>query len=72
MISVDIKEVAGVEYKVTTSDKYCIQKVGTDEVYVEAWDEIVSAFEYVETDILLPKDIEEVSSLNASSVSEGV
>ena len=46
----------GRQFKKTVSDTYLIRKVGTDEVYSEAYDLPEKDYKYEETDELLPKD----------------
>ena len=42
------------KFTITKSDTFKIRKVGTNEIYDEAWD--VLEFEYEETDIPLEKE----------------
>ena len=47
-------------YKKTTSDSgYKIRKVGTDEIYDEAYDLLTSEYEYEETDIEIEQEVTE-------------
>ena len=46
----------GRQFKKTVSDTYLIRKVGTDEIYSEAYDLPEKDYEYEETEELLPKD----------------
>ena len=56
MIKVEILE----QFKKTASDSgYKIRKVGTDEIYDEAYDLLTSEYEYEETDILIAENEEE-------------
>ena len=55
MITTTTKKIDGRDFTVTVSDTYLIRKVGTNEVYSEAWDLPDSGFAYEETDRL--KDI---------------
>ena len=50
MITTTTKKIDGRDFTVTVSDTYLIRKVGTNEVYSEAWDLPDSGFEYEETD----------------------
>ena len=56
MITVENVTINGRQFKKTVSDTYLIRKVGTDEVYSEAYDLPEKDYEYQETDELLPKD----------------
>ena len=56
MITVENIIINGRQFKKTVSDTYLIRKVGTDEVYSEAYDLPEKDYEYEETDELLPKD----------------
>ena len=58
MITTEIKTIGTRQFKVTASDTYLIKKVGTEEIYSEAWDLIDSTFEYEETD--QPKEAENI------------
>ena len=50
MITTTTKQIDGRDFTVTVSDTYLIRKVGTNEVYSEAWDLPDSGFTYEETD----------------------
>ena len=50
MITTTTKKIDGRDFTVTVSDTYLIRKVGTNEVYSEAWDLPDSGFAYEETD----------------------
>ena len=52
MITTTTKKIDGRDFTVTVSDTYLIRKVGTNEVYSEAWDLPDSGFTYEETDQL--------------------
>ena len=52
MITTTTKQIDGRDFTVTVSDTYLIRKVGTNEVYSEAWDLPDSGFTYEETDQL--------------------
>ena len=56
MITVENIIINGRQFKKTVSDTYLIRKVGTDEVYSEAYDLPEKDYEYEETEELLPKD----------------
>lgn len=56
MITIENIIINGRQFKKTVSDTYLIRKVGTDEVYSEAYDLPEKDYEYEETDELLPKD----------------
>ena len=56
MITVENITINGRQFKKTVSDTYLIRKVGTDEVYSEAYDLPEKDYDYEETDELLPKD----------------
>ena len=56
MITVENVTINDRQFKKTVSDTYQIRKVGTDEIYSEAYDLPEKDYEYVETDELLPKD----------------
>ena len=56
MIKAEVLE----QFKKTTSDSGLkIRKVGTDEVYDEAYDLLTSEYEYEETDILIAENEQE-------------
>ena len=56
MIIIENITINGRQFRKTVSDTYLIRKVGTDEVYSEAYDLPEKDYEYEETDELLPKD----------------
>ena len=56
MITIENITINGRQFKKTVSDTYLIHKVGTDEVYSEAYDLPEKDYEYEETNELLPKD----------------
>ena len=56
MITIENIIINGRQFKKTVSDTYLIRKVGTDEVYSEAYDLPEKDYKYEETDELLPKD----------------
>lgn len=56
MITIENIIINGRQFKKTVSDTYLIRKIGTDEVYSEAYDLPEKDYEYEETDELLPKD----------------
>ena len=56
MIIIENVIINGRQFKKTVSDTYLIRKVGTDEIYSEAYDLPEKDYEYEETDELLPKD----------------
>ena len=56
MITVENITINGRQFKKTVSDTYLIRKIGTDEVYSEAYDLPEKDYEYEETDELLPKN----------------
>lgn len=56
MITTENVTIGNSQFKKTVSDTYLIRKVGTDEVYSEAYDLPEKDYEYEETDELLPKD----------------
>ena len=59
MITTTTKQIDGRDFTVTVSDTYLIRKVGTNEVYSEAWDLPNSGLTYEETDQL--KDIDNLN-----------
>lgn len=56
MITTENVTINGKQFRKTVSDTYLIRKVGTDEVYSEAYDLTEKDYEYEETDELLPKE----------------
>ena len=58
MITTEIKTIGIRQFRVTASDTYLIRKIGTQEIYSEAWDLIDSSFEYEETE--QPKEAENI------------
>ena len=56
MITIENITINGRQFKKTVSDTYLIRKVGTDEIYSEAYDLLEKDYEYEETEELLPKD----------------
>ena len=56
MITVENVTINGRQFKKTVSDTYLIRKIGTDEVYSEAYDLPEKDYEYEETEELLPKN----------------
>lgn len=56
MITTENVTINGRQFKKTVSDTYLIRKVGTDEIYSEAYDMPEKDYEYEETNELLPKD----------------
>ena len=56
MITTENVTIGNRQFKKTVSDTYLIRKVGTDEIYSEAYDLPEKDYEYEETDELLPKD----------------
>ena len=56
MITTENVTIGNRQFKKTVSDTYLIRKVGTDEVYSEAYDLPEKDYKYEETDELLPKD----------------
>lgn len=56
MIIIENVTINGRQFKKTVSDTYLIRKVGTDEVYSEAYDLPEKDYEYEETEELLPKN----------------
>ena len=56
MITIENVTINGRQFKKTVSDTYLIRKVGTDEIYSEAYGLIKKDYEYEETNELLPKD----------------
>lgn len=56
MIITEFVTIGNRQFKKTVSDTYLIRKVGTDEIYSEAYDLLEKDYEYEETDELLPKE----------------
>ena len=56
MIIVENVKIGNRQFKKTVSDTYLIRKIGTDEIYSEAYDLPEKDYEYEETDELLPKN----------------
>ena len=56
MITTTTKQIDGRDFTVTVSDTYLIRKVGTNEVYSEAWDLPDNGFTYEETNELKPTE----------------
>ena len=56
MITVENITIGNRQFRKTVSDTYLIRKVGTDEIYYEAYDLAEKDYEYEETDELLPKE----------------
>lgn len=56
MITTENVTIGNRQFKKTVSDTYLIRKVGTDEIYSEAYDLPEKDYEYEETDELLPKN----------------
>ena len=56
MITIENITINGRQFKKTVSDTYLIRKIGTDEVYSEAYDLPEKDYEYEETEELLPKN----------------
>lgn len=53
MITIENVTINGRQFKKTVSDTYLIRKIGTDEIYSEAYDLPEKDYEYEETDELL-------------------
>lgn len=53
MITTEIVTIDNKQFRKTVSDTYLIRKVGTDEIYSEAYDLPEKDYEYKETDELL-------------------
>ena len=53
MITIENVTIGNRQFKKTVSDTYLIRKVGTDEIYSEAYDLPEKDYEYEETDELL-------------------
>jgi len=61
------------QFKHTFSDaNYYIQKEGTEEIYVEAFDILTSTFTYVETDKQIPHDDKDELKLTRGDVFRGI
>ena len=56
MITVENVTIGNKQFKKTVSDTYLIRKVGTDEIYSEAYDLPEKDYEYEETEELLTKN----------------
>ena len=56
MITIENIIINGRQFKKTVSDTYLIRKIGTDEIYSEAYDLPEKDYEYEETEELLPKN----------------
>ena len=56
MITIETVTINNQQFKKTVSDTYLIRKIGTDEIYSEAYDLPEKDYEYEETDELLPKN----------------
>ena len=56
MITVENVTINDKQFRKTVSDTYLIRKVGTDEIYYEAYDLPEKDYEYEETDELLPNN----------------
>ena len=56
MITVENVTISNRQFKKTVSDTHLIRKVGTDEIYSEAYDLPEKDYEYEETEELLPKN----------------
>ncbi len=55
MITIETVTINNRQFKKTVSDTYLIRKIGTNEIYSEAYDLPEKDYEYEETDELLPK-----------------
>ena len=55
MITTENVTIDNRQFKKTVSDTYLIRKIGTDEIYSEAYDLLEKDYEYEETDELLPE-----------------
>ena len=55
MITIENIIIGNKQFKKTVSDTYLIRKIGTDEIYSEAYDLLEKDYEYEETDELLPE-----------------
>ena len=56
MITTENVTIGNKQFKKTISDTYLIRKVGTGEIYSEAYDLPEKDYEYEETEELLPKN----------------
>lgn len=56
MITIETVTINNRQFKKTVSDTYLIRKIGTDEIYSEAYDLPEKDYEYEETDELLPRN----------------
>ena len=56
MITTENVTIGNSQFKKTVSDTYLIRKVGTDEIYSEAYDLPEKDYEYEDTDELLSKN----------------
>ena len=56
MITIENITIGNKQFKKTISDTCLIRKIGTDEIYSEAYDLFEKDYEYEETDELLPKN----------------
>ena len=63
MITTTTKKIDCRDFTITVSDTYLIRKVGTNEVYSEAWDLPNSGFTYEETDQIKETE-EDIVNLN--------
>lgn len=65
MIVTEIITIRGKDYKHTYSDEgLMIRKIGTDEIYSDAVDDINSTWEYEETDEKIPDEVTENEPTN--------
>jgi hypothetical protein len=71
MLYTEIKIINDKEFVYTYSDKFMIRKIGTEEIYSEAYDliEFKDERKYEETDIELPKEDEE-ENVNEDDIKE--
>lgn len=56
MLTTEFVTIDNRQFKKTVSDTFLIRKVGTDEIYSEAYDLSEKDYTYEETDELLPKE----------------
>ena len=56
MITIENVTINGKQFRKTVSNTYLIRKIGTDEIYFEAYDLPEKDYEYEETDELLLKE----------------
>lgn len=65
MLYTEIKIINNKEFVYNYSDKFMIKKIGTEEIYLEAYDpiEFKNERKYEETDIELPKENENISEI---------